>query len=614
MLKNDPTSKEVPDNRKPGLFPETGKRWAVLCMIVSGACLGAFQAYGDDEHPCGSIPDPFPMEERTGNARRTPLEKGKFPERWDARDYGWVTPVKEQGSYGTCWAFSACSVLETALLKGGHGAFDLSEKNMVLYSGWDSSANSSGNITMSGNYFTSWQGPVLEAEDPYPASGKTDADFGQGRMGLPKCKVLGAVRIPKRTSSADTATMKEALMKYGSLVVPYQSCTKSSCYIRNSGACYCNEYTNTTSHLVALVGWDDTYPKEAFARKAPGDGAWLVKNSWGTDRDDNGYLHISYYDTTFGFAAEMEAFILAETDQDYDAVYNYARAGFCLTRGWGNTTDTIAGASIFTAASDSKLAAVGFYAISTETEYSIQVYTGCGDYPDSGTCVYSSGRATTSYRGYVTVPLSREIGLKRGERFSVIVNLRCPTYRWPLAYATSAIDWDWIGVTAEAAPGQTFYRNVSQNGKWWDFAEDVHYTASFCCAAYVREPKAADSLPDDEGGGTTWDAENLTDWYAGIDHTVAGNLQFGKTPGAFANIRGVNGYTMLETYMLGLSPDKPCEPLRLSIRMQGDEPIVEWNHDNSAVSVYSLWGSTDLSSWHKRAAGDRFFRLKVSLP
>lgn len=330
------------------------RREVIRNLLATWFCLASLLAYCNEEHPCGSIPDPFPVSQPTRSARvslRTLSGGANIPTRWDARDYGWVTPVKNQGSYGTCWSFAACSVLETALLKSGYGEFDLSEKNMVLYTGWNATANTGGNITMSGNYFTSWQGPALEDEDPYPTSGSSVASFGHGRMVLPKFKVLGAVRIPARVLSSlenwstmleNTMTMKEAIMKYGSLVVPYNSCTRAGCYDRSSGATFCNEYTNTTSHLVAVVGWNDDYSKSNFKRTPPGDGAWIVKNSWGTNRDDNGYLHISYYDTTFGFAAEMEAFILANANQDYDAVYNYARAGFCRARGWHNTTDTLA--------------------------------------------------------------------------------------------------------------------------------------------------------------------------------------------------------------------------------------------------------------------------------
>jgi len=589
--------------------------------LVLGALVvvtNTFSAYcggdaDDMEMLVGSMPDPFPMEEPGAGTRVDgPLLKmaSTIPARWDAREHGWVTGVKRQGKYQTCWAFAACSVLETALLKGGVGEFDFSEKNMVRHTGWDATANTGGNITMSGNYLLSWQGPALETDDPYPAQGTTDDDFGESRMLLPRFKVLGAVRVPKRESAEDTATMKEAIMRYGSLVVPYHTCTNATCYIRATGAFYCDEYTNT-SHLVAVVGWDDAYSKDNFATTPPGDGAWLVKNSWGTNVCDKGYLHISYYDTTFGMVAEMGAFIVAGAGQDYDAVYNYARAGYCRARGWNNTTDTIAGAAIYTAASDEALAAVGFYALSDKTEYAIQVYTGCTTEPDTGTCVYSGPQGVSSYRGYVTVPLTNEVALKRGTRFSVIVKLRCPTYGYPLAYAVSR-DWSWITVTAEAASGQTFIRNVSDDGPWSDFTK-AGPTASFCCSAYVRETKT----PASEGcvgNGATWDAEQLNDWYAGIDPSASGRLQFGKTPGAYAGVRGLNGYSLLENYMLGFSPTNEAERLMLSIRMQNGEPIVEWNRTNSEVSVYSLHGSTDLKAWHEEAEGDQFFRLHVTLP
>lgn len=586
-----------------------------LSVVVLSACVGVSSAYGTADMQRGSIPDPFPME-RTGKDTCSSEHRLKalsiLPKKWDARDYGWVTSVKNQGSYGTCWAFAACSVLETALLKNGHGEFDLSEKNMVRYTGWNATANTGGNITMSGNYLTSWQGPALETDSPYPVSGSSDAAFGQSRMLLPKFKVLGAVRIPVRGSPTDNDTVKRALMQYGALVVPYQSCTKSTCYIRNTGACYCNEYTNTTSHLVTLVGWDDSYSKNNFIRTPPSDGAWIVKNSWGTNRDDHGYLHISYHDTTFGFAGEMGAFVLAGQGQDYDALYNYARAGFCRSWGWNNTSDRIAGAAVFTAASDEKLAAVGFYALSTATEYSIQVFVDCTDKPDTGTCVYAGAQGLTSYRGYVTIPLPKEIELKRGMRFSVVVTLRCPTNGYPIAYSVSQV-WDWITVTAEAGSGQTFFRNVSQNGRWFDFAEQVDSTASFCCAAYVREASHGSS-PSVMDNGATWDAGKLNDWYDDLNVTGSERLQFGKTPGAFAGVRGLNGYSLLENYMLGFSPDHANEQLRLSIRMLGEEPIVEWNHTNSLVSIYTLLGSPDLFSWHEKGKGDRFFKLHVSLP
>lgn len=53
-----------------------------------------------------------------------------LPEKFDARDYGWVTPVKNQGEMGACWAFGTISALESALLKSTGIAYNLSENNL----------------------------------------------------------------------------------------------------------------------------------------------------------------------------------------------------------------------------------------------------------------------------------------------------------------------------------------------------------------------------------------------------------------------------------------------------------------------------------------------------
>ena len=68
-----------------------------------------------------------------------------LPARFDLRDWGWITPVKNQGMMGACWAFSTLAALESALLKATGTAYDLSENNVqnseLAYSRYGSTVN-----------------------------------------------------------------------------------------------------------------------------------------------------------------------------------------------------------------------------------------------------------------------------------------------------------------------------------------------------------------------------------------------------------------------------------------------------------------------------------------
>ena len=62
------------------------------------------------------------------------------------------------------------------------------------------------------------------------------------------------------------------------------------------------------NHEVAIVGWDDNYSRTNFRNYASiGDGAWIVKNSWGSNWADNGYFYVSYYDVNFLRLGEIDA-------------------------------------------------------------------------------------------------------------------------------------------------------------------------------------------------------------------------------------------------------------------------------------------------------------------
>ena len=398
------------------------------------------------------------------------LTGDELPSKFDLREKILVTGVKDQGGYGTCWAFASLGALESAALTEGAGEWDLSENHLANLHGYDWDFSYGGNGDLAQAYLLRWEGPVEETSDPYPNPGGSSA--GDAVLRVNRVRWFAGKRNP-----LDHEKVLAAVAEGGAVTVSYKH-YKKGCYREDTHAYY-NPWNATSDHMVCLVGWDDDYPKENFGPTyvPPGNGAYLVRNSWGEGWGDGGYFWVSYYDATFLTQVSYQ-FMGAEKPGRYGKVYQYDPLGKVNSFGAGRATEW--GAAVFTAAEDEEIGAVGFYAMTPNTAYEVEVRRGVtAGTPRSGRLAATqAGRVDDA--GFVIVSLDQTMETKAGELFSVVVKLTTPGYTYPLAVEYAVPGYS---EKASALPGQTF---VSANGTAWrDMTEVLDQTASCCVKAYV---------------------------------------------------------------------------------------------------------------------------------
>ena len=94
-----------------------------------------------------------------------------LPYQYDLRAKGRAPKIRDQGPYGTCWAFASLTALESALMPETN--MQLSVDHMNQNHSFTSSLKDGGQYTMAMAYLAAWQGPVREEDDPY-GDGDTD--------------------------------------------------------------------------------------------------------------------------------------------------------------------------------------------------------------------------------------------------------------------------------------------------------------------------------------------------------------------------------------------------------------------------------------------------------
>ena len=209
--------------------------------------------------------------------------KNAAPDAWDWREKGYVSPVKDQGSCGSCWAFSTVGNLEGLYYKGKGKMVTMSEQMLVDCDTYDSGCNGG----LMENTFT-WlkeNGGIMTDTD-YPYKGRKGTCQSDETKYV-DMQITGYTKLGSGSSTwdpVDEDEIKEFLYETGPLAValnanPLQTYS-SGILDKTSSQCP----TSGMNHAVTMVGYghDDSQDKDY----------WIVKNSWGKNWGEDGYFRI----------------------------------------------------------------------------------------------------------------------------------------------------------------------------------------------------------------------------------------------------------------------------------------------------------------------------------
>lgn len=361
----------------------------------------------------------FNFDDNTLTAADTAENINALPAKYDLREKMRISPIRNQGRYGTCWAFGALTAMESALMPESSNLFSVD--HMSMSNSFTMNQFDGGEYTMGMAYLAAWQGPVYEKDDPY--------GDGESNDSLSAVKHVQEMRI---IASKDIAAIKNAVFKYGgvqtSLYSSIQNIASSNAHYNGVTSSYCYIGTAKPNHEVVIIGWDDNYSKSNFTVPLEGDGAFICQNSWGSEFGENGIFYVSYYDTNIG--THNVVYTRIDEVDNYDNIYQSDLCGWVGKMGYEK--ESMYGANVYTAKSDEEIVAAAFYATAPDTEYKIYVVNNFEDENSFGDKELVA-QGTVEDAGYYTIDFAEAVPVDKGERYAIVIYVYTPGATHPMA-------------------------------------------------------------------------------------------------------------------------------------------------------------------------------------
>lgn len=421
------------------------------------------------ENYSGYIPHPF----------RVNYDKNAFksafilPASYDLRNVDgktYVSSVKDQGTYGTCWAFAASASIESFWMMQGHTETALSVRNFANCHGFEWDPWQGGNSFIASAYLTRLNGPVYETADPYSQMAtKGCTSFADNTV------VPAYVTQYYKANSKDL--IKTLIMKYGAVATSMSTDNFNTHYNALTFSYYYNG-TKPIDHGVTIVGWDDNKVVSGISSgNPPGKGAWIVKNSWGKNWGSNGYFYISYYDKYAG--RDVSLYPGRMEKNEVDTLYYYDKLGAITSYSVKNAENTeVAYTLVRHVAPRSQIInRIGTYVNTAGTLLDVVIARGW-----DGTALFDT-IATESdlvcrMPGYHSFPTSAPVD---SGAFYIMIRYETPGYNFPIPVET--IETGFSNPVIENYGKQW----ISDDGiTWEDAGKNTMNNFDLCIRAYAR--------------------------------------------------------------------------------------------------------------------------------
>ncbi len=221
--------------------------------------------------------------------------------------------------------------------------------------------------------------------------------------------IQDAIMLPQLEGEEGINNLKWLIMECGGVhTMMYEEDFVFSPYFnKDTSAFYYYEHTGIVTHAVTVVGWDDNYSASNFKVTPPGDGAWIVKNSYGTEDYDKGYLYVSYYDTLFSKGYQIG--YLIENTENYTKNYQTDLGGDIIFKTGAN----YAYKNNYQSIGKDLISAVGTYFHEKDQEYVIEIYI--------NNILRLTQAGSARYMGFHTVKLAEELLINPGDNFTAVV-------------------------------------------------------------------------------------------------------------------------------------------------------------------------------------------------